>query len=97
MKKNFVLRVTDAKTGTVETLTLDLDAPLPEQLRTVAPRKPTDKHALMKLYVGANKDYNPRTVFDIMGAIGGNVEMDVVPDTAATDGLNADLILNAHE
>lgn len=97
MMKNFVLRVTDAKTGVVETLTLDLDAPLPEQLQTIAPLQATDKHALMKLYVGADKDYDPRTVFDIMGVIGGNVEMNVVPDTPATTDLNADLILNAHE
>lgn len=97
MMKNFVMRVTDAKTGAIETLTLDLDTPLPEQLHTVAPPQATNKCALMKLYVGADKDYDPRTVFDIMGAIGGNVEMDVVPDTPATADLNADLILNHNE
>lgn len=89
MKKNFfTLRVTDTGTGAVEMLTLDLDVPLPEQLRAVA-----GKWAQMKLYVSAEKDYDATMVFEILKALGGNVRMNIVADTPEAAGINADLVI----
>lgn len=96
MNKIFVLRITDADGSLPEVIVIDLKKPLLEQLQSVAARQATHGHARMKLYVGEGKDYHPQTVFDIMNAIGGAIEWNVVPDTSETTDINADLILNDH-
>lgn len=92
MKNIFTLRVSDPKTGGVETLTIDLDAPLPEQLSSITAQTLLYGKAQIKLYVGENKDYDPQTIFDIMRVIGSCIEIDVVPDNPEVGDLHADIV-----
>lgn len=97
MNKKFVLRVTDTQSELLEVVAIDLSQSLPEQLQPIAALRTTGKCALMKLYVGETKDYDPQTMANIFHAIGGEIEWSVVADTPATADINADLILNHHE